>query len=231
MTTAVDPKNMPFEEDFKDVLQELRTSLTELMTAVGADPTRPQDAARLLGVNKNLTWKVSKIIRELDPGAVVPQIPGKGGFRILFRATRKCGAPLELIELVEQALARFDELVDTHSGDRDTLELMAGHLSREIDPARAEIRTKTGFPREQRHLGRAGTYSIVREFCLSQRRPRLGQPGLDQWTGRFSSTARRCQLDDCLGAKSGRRGNRVTVGGNRIAGREFFWGRYGTLAG
>lgn len=145
MTTAADTKNTPFEDDFKEVLQELRTSLSELLTAVGADPTRPQDVSRLLGVNKNLTWKVSKIIREPDPSAVVPQIPGKGGFRILFRAARKCGAPLELIELAEQALGRFDELVDTHSGDRDTLELMAGHLSREIDPARAEAERKLAF--------------------------------------------------------------------------------------
>ncbi len=82
-------KSALFEDETKDVLQRLRTALNDLLVSVGADPTRPQDVARQLGINKNLTWKISKIIRETDPGAVVPQIPGKEGFRILMRATRK----------------------------------------------------------------------------------------------------------------------------------------------
>ena len=144
-TTDSDRSSSPFEKEIKDVLQRIRVSLTELMTSVGADPTRPQDMARQLGVNKNLTWKVSKIIRETDPGSVVPQLPGKEGFRILMRAARRCGAPDELLELAENALSSFDDLVDTHSGTRDTLELMVGHLSGEIDVARAEAERKLAF--------------------------------------------------------------------------------------
>ncbi len=119
--------------------------MSDLLASVGADPMRPQDVAKQLGVNKNLTWKVSKIIRETDPGMVVPQVPGKEGFRILLRATRRSGAPADLIDLAEDAIARFDDLIETHTGDRDTLELMAGHLSDEIDPARAETERKLSF--------------------------------------------------------------------------------------
>ncbi len=139
------PAATPFEEDVKEVLRGLRAALNDLLVSVGADPTRPQDVAKQLGLNKNLTWKISKIICESDAAVVIPQIPGKEGFRILLRAARKHGALPELIRSAEDSISRFDEMIDTHSGDRDTLELMVGHLSGEIDVNRAEVERKLAF--------------------------------------------------------------------------------------
>ena len=56
-----------FPEHLQTALQALRAAIIELLSAVGADPGKPQDLARRFGLNKNLTWKVSKIICESDP--------------------------------------------------------------------------------------------------------------------------------------------------------------------
>src|SRR5262245_49750885 len=57
--TLVPPTPAPFEEQLTDSFLELRRSLTTLVNACGSKPTQPQDMARNLGVNRNLTWKLS----------------------------------------------------------------------------------------------------------------------------------------------------------------------------
>jgi len=136
----------PFNEHIKTVLQRLRSAFAELMSAVGADPTKPQHAARQLGLDKSLTWKISKIIREADPAVAMPHLPGKPGLRIFVESLKKAGAPPKALAALHEAMGELDRLIKLHAGDRETLRMMLGQLASSPDgAAQQEAQRKLAF--------------------------------------------------------------------------------------
>jgi len=115
---------LPFEEHYRTALHDLRIALTELLVTAGADPANPQETARRFGLNRNLTWKVSRMVRDTNPFSAYPHMPGAAAIEILIVAFGKAGASRATIEAVRKAVAEFDRMVRTHAGDRATLELM-----------------------------------------------------------------------------------------------------------
>jgi hypothetical protein len=113
-----------FEAHFRRAFQGLRSALIELFVATEADPSVPQEVARRFGLNRGLTWKVSRIAAAAEPFEVYPQIPGTAAIAILLRAFKKAGADREHLEAVSSAFVEFDRMVELHAGDRATLELM-----------------------------------------------------------------------------------------------------------
>src|SRR5215471_18956128 len=112
------------EEDCREVLQALRGQLIELYSAAGLDPGQPQEVARRLGLNKNLTWKVSKIINAADGLSAIQHVPGAAGMEILLTGLESAGASRRNIDAVHEALERFDQVVERHAGDRAHLDLI-----------------------------------------------------------------------------------------------------------
>ncbi|MBL0922653.1 MAG: hypothetical protein IBJ10_11080 [Phycisphaerales bacterium] len=112
-----------FEEHCQKSVQGLRGALLELYRVVGADPTRPQDVSRQYRLNKNLTWKVARIMSAEDSFEAAPLIPGPGGLEILLEAMSKAGAPAGALDRVRSAASEFDRMIEIHTGDRNTLEL------------------------------------------------------------------------------------------------------------
>ncbi|GAB4386528.1 MAG: hypothetical protein Kow0022_15810 [Phycisphaerales bacterium] len=107
-----------------ETYQRLRASLTAVVLSARGEVTFPQDLARHLRINKNLAWRISKIIEAPSPAAGIPHLPGASGLRLLLDAARKSGAASDLIARVEEAHAAFLEMVRTHAGDQETLELL-----------------------------------------------------------------------------------------------------------
>ncbi|MHC4080268.1 MAG: hypothetical protein ACYS15_06480 [Planctomycetota bacterium] len=135
-----------FREDLRSALQAFRASLIELMASVGADPAKPQDVARRFKLNKNLTWKVSKIATASDLYAAVPHIPGAAGLGIFLRALKRAGAPPQLADATRRAALDFDQVVKVHTGDRATLEIMVnGMLPSAVKSERDEQNRKLAF--------------------------------------------------------------------------------------
>lgn len=118
-----------FQQNGLQVLQNLRVSLAELITALGMDTSQPQEISRRLGVDKNLSWRVTRFIREEDSWAAVPQLPGTAGFGILLNSAEKAGADAESLESVRSAVEALEEFVRHHSNDRETFTMMAGAVS------------------------------------------------------------------------------------------------------
>lgn len=147
--TTTDPASaMPdarFVQETKVVLQGLRSSLLAVLSAAGADATRPQEMARQFGLNKNLTWKLSRVIRESDALAALAHMPGRPGLRIFLEAMEKSGATAEALDQVKRSIAELDALVRTHSGDRETLEAMVGGIGGASAAARSEAQRKLAF--------------------------------------------------------------------------------------
>lgn len=122
--TATMTEPARFEEHCRRSVQALQAALLELYRAVGADPSRPQDVSRRFNLNKNLTWKVARIIAAEDGFEAVPLIPGPGGLEILLAAMERGDAPAEKLERVRAAAKEFDRMVEIHMGDRTMLELV-----------------------------------------------------------------------------------------------------------
>lgn len=113
-----------FDEHCRRSVHGLRGALLDLYRAVGADPAKPQDVSRRYRLNKNLTWKVARIIGAEDPFEAVPLIPGPGGLDILLDAMSKAGAPEDALSRVRDAMDEFDRMIEVHTGDRNQLELV-----------------------------------------------------------------------------------------------------------
>jgi len=131
---VVDAPEAPhFEAHVTHALARVRTAFADLLGSVNADATRPQDMARDFRLNKNLTWKISRIIKESDPASVAPYIPGKAGLTIFLDSLKKAGAPSQRILEVREAIGEFEKMKDLHAGSRATLETMLGNLATGAD--------------------------------------------------------------------------------------------------
>lgn len=136
----------PFQDQARTALLDIRGALTELVASVGADPTRPQDMARKYGINRNLSWKISKIIDSQNPYDVVQHIPGSGGIDLMLDAFASAKAPLGVIDSVRRAIAALDHTIERHAGDRKTFELMLSSMSsQKLSPERLEAARQQAF--------------------------------------------------------------------------------------
>ena len=76
----------------------------EAFGEVQVDPARPRQAARDLGVDKNLAWRVSKIVSQPDVFQVVGNIPHQAGVKILCKAFRDAGAQADRVRNLPDAV-------------------------------------------------------------------------------------------------------------------------------
>lgn len=135
-----------FEDHSRLVMGMVRTAFSELLSSLGLNPARPQDISRQLNLNKNLTWKISRILKEHDPAAGFPFVPGKSALTILLEAFKKAGAPVQALTKVRHAFGELENLIETHAGDRETFEMMIAGLAQSSDRQQlAEAQRKHSF--------------------------------------------------------------------------------------
>ncbi len=112
-------------------MSTLQQALLELSEAAGTDPMRPQEVSRRLGLNKNLTWKIAKVLGGRDSLEAVSMIPGSEGIDIYLRAFEAASVDAARIRSARDAFASIDDIIGRHFGDRSQLELV-------LDGARAD---------------------------------------------------------------------------------------------
>jgi hypothetical protein len=117
-----------FEADLKAVAHRLRSSILGLMASVDQDASNPQALARQFGLDKNLTWKISKVVQENDAFAALAHFPGQASVRALLKAFERAGASENSVRAMREAAADFEHVVRLHSGDRVTLDMMLDNL-------------------------------------------------------------------------------------------------------
>ncbi len=120
-----------FAEDFESSMQRLRGALTELLAAGGEDARLPQELSRNCKINKNLAWKVCKIVNSTDPYTAAQHVPGAAGIKILLSAFENRGTGAEFLDQVNLAVQAFDQMIRVHVGDRSNLELFIGSIQPE----------------------------------------------------------------------------------------------------
>jgi hypothetical protein len=113
-----------FEEDLTESFQDLRRALVQILGAVGANCAASGDMARQFGLSRNLTWKLAKVLGSSDLYSALAHLPGDEGIEILVKAFRNAGAPGDLLKNLENAREQFARVIEVHSGDRATLDLI-----------------------------------------------------------------------------------------------------------
>lgn len=151
-----------FQEDYLECLGSLRASLAELLASAGMLHARPQEISREFQVNKNLTWKISKLIHGIPDQTTLSFIPGPSGFQIFLNALGKRGTPAAQLEAAERAFLQFQDMVERHAGDRSTLQLLLDNAPlQEGDSARLEESQRLAF------LGNSGFLGIQADVRFS----------------------------------------------------------------
>src|SRR5579862_1117018 len=107
----------------RDALQNVRRALIELYGGVGADPESPQEVSKRFGINRNLAWKLSRVINASDPFSTLNHLPGYQGIELAILAFEKAGASEDVVGPVRSAVTRLQEVILQHSDGREHLEL------------------------------------------------------------------------------------------------------------
>ena len=144
-----------FEDDYKAAAQGVRAAMTELLASLGLGTSNSRELARRLGLNKNLTWKLSKIVNGSDVYGAAQHIPGTAGVDLMLKAMKKAGAAPRAIENTRTAIRTFERIVEVHTGDRATLEQMLANLASR--PTRVEHLLQN---RKLAYQGNSGTYGV-----------------------------------------------------------------------
>ncbi len=111
-------------EDLISSFHLARAEIASLFALAGLDPTKTRESARELGLNRGLTWRLTRVVRESNPTLVVSDVPGSQSMAKFFEACRLRGAPESAIETAITALSRFEDALASCSGDRKTLAML-----------------------------------------------------------------------------------------------------------
>ncbi|MBL4698311.1 MAG: hypothetical protein JKX70_05710 [Phycisphaerales bacterium] len=138
-------KTPRFTIDAREVSRTLQGAFAEVLHSVGADPSTPQSIVRHLGLNKNLAWKISRIVQAEEAASVLELMPGSSGIRIFLNAMDKAGIEKQYINKAREAVKSYEELIRIHSGNRATLEMMSSDLDQAGQQQRDEYHRKLLF--------------------------------------------------------------------------------------
>lgn len=108
----------------RGAIQALRSAFVELFADLQLDPARPQEVSRKLGLHRNLTWKISRVLGAADPFACLHHLPGQQGFEMTVAAFELAGASALLVRQVRDAIARLEATAVSLAGGWDQLELL-----------------------------------------------------------------------------------------------------------
>jgi hypothetical protein len=126
-----------------DSFYRVRAAVHDLLASVGADPSRTRESSRRLGLSRQLTWRLSRVVCSTEPESILSDIPGPQGMSKLVAACRELGAPEENVNALLSAAESFEEAVEAISGDRKTLAaLMANQGDRQTNGSQERERRK-----------------------------------------------------------------------------------------
>jgi hypothetical protein len=122
-----------FEDAVRRAVSHVQAATAALLEALPGAPRAAPELASSLSVDKNLAWKVFRLVRERDRLAGGRFVLGPQAMGILLRAAEDRGGPADLITDLRDASAEFEDVVRTHAGDRASFEMMLSAAGPEPD--------------------------------------------------------------------------------------------------
>ncbi len=111
-------------DDVQKSVAHLRACLRALVVGVGSDPRQPQEVHRRFGLDRGLTWKVSRLVKAEQAEDALRQLPRNEAFEIFLAALERGGAAADEVRRTREAVQAVFSSVEQHVGDRATLELV-----------------------------------------------------------------------------------------------------------
>ncbi len=136
---------IPMIQDVRAVLQRLRSGLLEVCADVGIELANTQDAAKRLKLNRNLMWKLSRVVGTDDPFAALNHLPGEQGMSIAIAGFDAAGADGALVSALQATLDDLARVIEKHAGSREDLELILEGLGLFSPEHRAESGREQAF--------------------------------------------------------------------------------------
>lgn len=115
-----------FEEDLRTSLVALRGAIGAVVEALPSYPRRAPDLARELGLERNLAWKMFRLVNQPDALEAARFVPGAASIDTFLDAAVRRGVREELAARVRESASRHAEVVRLHAGDRASADIMLG---------------------------------------------------------------------------------------------------------
>jgi hypothetical protein len=152
-----------FEDDLRASMAALRAAVGAVVEALPSYPRRAPDLARQLGLERNLAWKMFRLINETDALDAARFVPGAASIDAFLEAASRGGVKEELASRVRETAARHAEVVRLHAGDRASADIMLGARGGEA----AELALRRGAFRAASYVAGVQAQTHLQAFILA----------------------------------------------------------------
>ena len=120
-----------FQEDVTRTILGLRKAIGLVINQLPQRIENPHDVYQVLGLDKKLGWRIYKIIHEDDLFFAAQFVPGKHSFGRFIKSCKNKGVAGNFLQDALNAVEDFYEIIDIHSGDRQSMDMMLMANSRD----------------------------------------------------------------------------------------------------
>ncbi len=120
-----------FQEDVTRTILGLRKAIGLVINQLPQRIENPHDVYQVLGLDKKLGWRIYKIIHEDDLFFAAQFVPGKHSFGRFIKSCKNRGVTGNFLQDALNAVEEFYEIIDIHSGDRQSMDMMLMANSRD----------------------------------------------------------------------------------------------------
>jgi hypothetical protein len=115
-----------FESDIQRSLSAVQAAVTAAVESLPTYPRKAPELARQLGLERNVAWKLFRLMNERDVFAAARFVPGQASIAAFVSAAAEAGVPGKLLEKVTGATHAYSRVVQLHAGDRASADIMLG---------------------------------------------------------------------------------------------------------
>jgi hypothetical protein len=134
-----------FKIQGQQAVEMVRSAIAEVLAAASAPVSLPQELSRRFGLDKMLTWRLSRVVCAQSAWEAMEHIPRRPSIEIFANAMKKHGVEGGLIEKLWKAVEEFERFTSVHAGDRETLDIMASVTEDHVSERRLEQFRKNGY--------------------------------------------------------------------------------------
>lgn len=114
--------------DLMMILTAVREAFRQVMLASGMDPKKTRETSRALNLDRNLIWRITRIINAADILEISRDIPSQNQINKFCQACEAHGAPSGMIQQLQENCQRFESMVHEVFDDRDSLNAVSAGL-------------------------------------------------------------------------------------------------------
>ena len=166
-------------------MRQVRKTFADLIVTVPGGVQKPSDLQKSLALDQKLSWKILKIVDTEDPLSAAQFMPGTAAIQLFLKAAARQKLPIERIEDANAAADSFEELVNTHAGDRTSFDAMISACCHGAHQRMDLVQKRSAYRANSYLLGiQAGTQLSCQIYCPNADDPtRLDFAGVRGYVG------------------------------------------------